>query len=247
MTKKAYRWLIIAMATVAVTAVVFVVCVWNGIVLLNNPSKDTYPVRGVDVSSYQGTIDWAILARQEGISFAFIKATEGSSAVDPCFTYNYAEAQKTSLRVGAYHFFSFDSAGDTQADNFIRTVDKTDTMLPPVVDLEYYGDKADNPPSAADVRVQLNVLLARLEAHYGIRPILYVTAESYTHYIQGHYSDYAIWYRNVITATGLPDVRDWTFWQYTNRARLDGYDGREQYIDMTVFYGDAATFATFGK
>lgn len=65
----------------------------NGIILLNNPSSSTYPIRVVDVSSYQG------------VSFAFIKATEGSGFVDEHFAYNYSRAQKAGLRAGAYHFF----------------------------------------------------------------------------------------------------------------------------------------------
>ena len=105
--------------------------VWNGVILLNYPSVEKYPVRGVDVSAYQGEIDWDTLALQ-GISFAYIKATEGSSFVDKCFDYNYAQAKKTGLRVGAYHFFSFDSGGDTQAENFIATVEPCENMLPPV-------------------------------------------------------------------------------------------------------------------
>ena len=54
----------------------------NGTILLNNPSRSQYPVRGVDVSRYQGHIDWNILASND-ICFAFIKATEGSTHVDP--------------------------------------------------------------------------------------------------------------------------------------------------------------------
>ena len=60
---------------------------WFGVLKFNNPSRQTYPVRGVDVSVYQGDIDWQILADQN-IDFAFIKATEGSSFVDPNFSYN---------------------------------------------------------------------------------------------------------------------------------------------------------------
>ena len=61
-------------------------------------------MRGVDVSKYQGEIDWPVLAEQE-ISFAFIKATEGSSHVDARFAYNYEEARKTGLRVRRLPFF----------------------------------------------------------------------------------------------------------------------------------------------
>lgn len=75
----------------------------------------------MDVSSWQGEIDWPTLAGQ-GLSFAFIKATEGSGFTDPRFSYNWEQARKTALRVGAYHFFSYDSPGETQADNFIAAV-----------------------------------------------------------------------------------------------------------------------------
>ncbi len=49
---------------------------YNGLIHINNPSKQKYPIRGVDVSSYQGVIDWNVLSRQN-IDFAYIKATEG--------------------------------------------------------------------------------------------------------------------------------------------------------------------------
>ena len=109
---------------IAVTAVMMIVLssiallFWNGVLLINNPSSAEFPVRGVDVSAYQGDIDWKTLASQN-IDFAFIKATEGSNFTDKRFAFNFAEASKTSLRVGAYHFFSFESGGDTQAENFI--------------------------------------------------------------------------------------------------------------------------------
>ena len=62
--------------------------------------------------------------------------------VDPCFALaNFSEAQKYDISVGAYHFFSYDSPGVTQAENFIDAVAPFAGMLPPVVDLEFYGDK----------------------------------------------------------------------------------------------------------
>lgn len=106
--------------------------IYNGTVLLNNPSEAEYPVRGADVSLYQGDIDWQTLSTQN-IDFAFIKATEGSSFTDPCFEYNYDQARKCGISVGFYHFFSYDSKGITQAQNYIDTVVPFEGMLPPVV------------------------------------------------------------------------------------------------------------------
>ncbi len=218
--------------------------VWNGVIILNDFNIRTYPVKGVDVSSYQGVIDWGVLSSQD-IAFAFIKATEGSTFVDPHFIYNYNEAQQTALAVGVYHFFSYDSAGQTQAKNFINTVTPFEGMLPPVIDLEFYGDKEKNPPDRTTVEKELNTMLSLLEAHYGQKPIIYATEKSYDLYLSDGYGDYDIWIRNVISKPKLADGRDWTFWQYTNRETLDGYKGKEKYIDVNVFYGDAKEFAAY--
>ena len=121
MKKKLLYFSIITIAIVFICGSLFSILVWNGVIILNASAAREYPVAGVDVSSYQGQIDWETLSSQN-ISFVFIKATEGSSFVDPCFAYNYEESQKTDLAVGAYHFFSYDSPGAAQAENFINTV-----------------------------------------------------------------------------------------------------------------------------
>lgn len=231
----------------AVLALGLALCalVYNGTILLNNPSRRQYPVRGVDVSHWQGDIQWDVLAQQD-ISFAFIKATEGSSYVDDCFARNWIAAQQTGLRIGAYHFFSFDSAGETQARNFIRNVDAFPGMLPPVIDLEFYGDKAIHPPEAASVRRELDAMIALLEAHYGMEPIIYATNASYKLYLQDAYEHCGIWIRSVFAPPRMPDGRAWTFWQYTDRERLPGYSGDEPFIDMNVFCGTREEFSRFG-
>jgi len=99
------------MTVIVITTSLF----YYGIFHFNNLSLEKYPIQGVDVSSYQGVIDWDILSAQN-ITFAFIKATEGSSYSDKFFLKNWIEANKTNLYVGAYHFFSFESKGKTQAE-----------------------------------------------------------------------------------------------------------------------------------
>ncbi len=233
-----------AVLSLVLLAPILAFLVYRGVIPLNNPSRSLYPVRGVDVSTYQGVIDWEALADQR-IDFAFIKATEGSSFVDPKFHTNYENAQKTELRIGAYHFFSFDSAGKTQAENFINNVEKIDNMLPPVIDLEFYGDKAKDPPKAEDVKRELDVLIEMLTEHYGMKPIIYATAESYDLYLANDYLDIDIWFRNVITKAKLSDGRKWTFWQFSNRGKLDGYKGKEEFIDLNVFYGSLEEFKAY--
>ena len=224
MKSKCIRTLAAVLLAALILAAAAAALVYNGVILLNRPSKAAYPVRGVDVSSYQGDIDWAVLSAQ-GVDFAFIKATEGSGMVDPCFAYNFSEAQQCGIAVGAYHFFSFDSAGRTQAENYIEAVEPFAGMLPPVIDLEFYGDKAWNPPEREAVERELGAMLSALEAYYGLKPVIYATESAYARYLSGGYAEYDVWIRNVWTQPRLDDGREWTFWQYADRERLAGYEG----------------------
>lgn len=238
--------IIAAISILLLAGMLFIWMFYNGILLFNNPSRNKYPVRGVDVSAYQGEIDWDLLASQS-IQFAYIKATEGSGFQDRNFDVNFTNAAQTDLRIGAYHFFSFDSSGLTQANNFIATVPKLEGMLPPVVDIEFYGDKEKNPPEREETQAILEPLLTQLEDHYGMKPVLYATKNSYDLYLRSDYEDYDIWIRDVFSFPKLSDGRSWTFWQYTNRETLKGYQGEEKYIDMNVFSGTEEEFQIYGK
>ena len=232
MMKKKY--IISAFLLLMLMAAGYIYAVYNGYILLNNPSRLRYPIRGVDVSHYQGTIDWQVLS-QENIRFAYIKATEDSSHTDTQFPQNWEQVQQTKLAAGAYHFFSFDSPGAAQAENFIRCVNAYPGMLAPVIDVEYYADKKENPPPVLQVREELNIMLNELKKHYNLVPVIYSTEDVWEVYIKGHFDEYPLWIRNVFTKpqSGI----DWMFWQYTNRGRLKGYQGAEQYIDINVFQG----------
>lgn len=217
---------------------------YTGALLFNNPSKAAYPVRGVDVSHHQGEIDWNVLSEQN-IRFAYIKATEGANFIDKNFLKNFDGAMRAGLRAGAYHFFSYDSSGESQSENFISVVPIRRGMLPPVVDIEFYGDKQSNPPDKEKTRRQLKLLLQRLEEHYRMKPVIYTTGRVYALYIAQDFFEYHIWIRSVFRSPALADGRGWTFWQYTDREKLPGYDGREKFIDMNVFNGSAEEFAAY--
>jgi len=242
--RKRIKWIILGSACALVAT--FGMLLYCGVIWFNNPSPQQYPVSGVDVSSYQGVIDWNVLSQQD-IGFAFIKATEGSSSQDKRFNYNWENASNTKLKIGAYHFFSYDSSGTAQADNFIQTVPKSMDALPPVIDIEFYRDKEKNPPSKQAANQILDDLLNKLENHFGKKPIIYATQKSYELYIKGAYESYPIWIRDVIKTPTLPDKRNWTFWQYSPRKVLKGYSGEEKYIDMNVFNGTKSDFENFVK
>jgi len=201
-----------------------------------NHSK--YEVLGVDVSHYQGVVDWKKLEMQ-GVEFAFVKATEGSSHVDESVEYNLSDVQNTDIRISCYHFFSFDSAGETQAQNFINAVDRDKINMPPVVDIEYYGEKIVNKPSLEETEKILRPLLEILESYYGTKPVIYSTMPVYMRYLREKFSDYPLWIRSTRFE---PDVIDWKFWQYSDHGLLKGYKGEEKYIDLNVYNGSREDF-----
>ena len=233
----------IVIAVVLLCFSTFAFLLWEGILFIHEPLEKNYPVRGIDLSHYQGDVDWKNIKKDMGITFAFIKATEGSGHVDEKFEENWKESQKSGLYIGAYHFFSFDSSGETQAENFIANVPKIEGMLPPVVDVEFYGDKENNPPSKEYVKKELTEILILLENHFGVKPIIYTTEKVYDLYIKNNFNDYDLWIRNVICKPNKNT--EWKFWQYTNRETFEGYKGDEKYIDVNVFNGSVRDFLNY--
>lgn len=201
-------------------------------------NSEKYPVFGVDVSNYQGDIDWNVLEKQ-GVRFAFIKATEGSGHVDESVRKNLENAAETNIKLSAYHFFSFDSAGETQAANYISTVPADDIDMPPVVDIEYYADKRKNKPSKEEAESVLRPLLLELEEYYGVKPIIYTTFPVYCRYVKDNFSEYPLWIRSV---NFEPDLIEWKFWQYCDSGELEGYNGDEKCIDFNVYNGTEEEF-----
>lgn len=201
-------------------------------------NSEKYPVFGVDVSNYQGDVDWNILEEQ-GVRFAFIKATEGSGHIDESVRQNLERASETNIKLSAYHFFSFDSAGETQAENFISVVSADEIDMPPVVDIEYYADKRKNKPSKEEAETILRPLLSELEEYYGVKPIIYTTLPVYCRYVKENFSDYPLWIRSV---NFEPDLIDWKFWQYCDSGELEGYNGDEKCIDFNVYNGTEEEF-----
>jgi lysozyme len=216
----------------------------SGKLWFNMPSEYKFPVRGVDASHYQGQMNWETISDQ-GITFAFLKATEGSGTIDDCFSENWNNARAAGLYVGAYHFFSFDSAGSTQAENFINVVPNEKDSLPPVIDLEYY--RSDNLPPDDEVRENLRILLTKLQETYGKKPIIYTTKSCWEQYLKGIDLDYTLWIRSIFTSPSPNITPEWTFWQYNPRGQLDGYTGGEVLIDLNVFRGTMEEFREFAN
>lgn len=201
------------------------------------PDRNRYPVRGVDVSRHQGTIDWTAL-KSDGIAFAYIKATEGGDFRDPKFAENWREAGRAGFARGAYHFFTLCRKGGEQARQFISVVPKSQGALPPAVDLEFGGNCAKRPSRAA-LQIELAKFLKTVEAHYKVKPILYTTRAFHDAYLRSAFRSYGIWARSIYLE---PDFRQksWVIWQFHERARKPGIKGP---VDLNVFRGTRKAFA----
>ena len=110
-------------------------------------------IPGIDVSHYQGTIDWAKV-KASGVQFAYIKATQGASFVDPKLAENVEGAASVEIPIGLYHVFVANS-GEEQEHNWVKATRQYPAQLPAWLDVEPGAVTSD---AAADE--VLNLLVA---------------------------------------------------------------------------------------
>ncbi|WP_331376814.1 glycoside hydrolase family 25 protein [Sinorhizobium chiapasense] len=192
-------------------------------------------VHGVDVSRWQGDINWAKL-RTQGANFAYIKATDGGDHLDPMFKKNWRRAKEAGLKRGAYHFFYWCRTAGEQADWFIRNVPREAGALPPVIDVEWNGESScKRRPSRERVLEKMQVFMDKLERYYGQRPIIYTAPDFYRDNLKGAFPNHPFWLRSVAAhPSKVYPGRKWLFWQYSGSGLSHGVDGR---IDLNVFHG----------
>ena len=200
-----------------------------------------YAVHGTDVSKYQTSVGWAD-AKAAGISFAFLKATEGGDRVDDNFAENWRMARAAGVPRGAYHFFYFCTPAETQARWFIANVPRDRSSLPPVLDMEWnpHSPTCKLRPDADTVRSEMTTFLTMIERHYGKKPIIYTSLDFFEDNNLATFRDYPYWLRSV---AGHPDDKyrghPFTFWQYTGTGVVPGVSGN---ADINVFNGSQSAW-----
>jgi lysozyme len=205
-------------------------------------SPATYPVHGIDISRWQGAVDWPT-AYANGVNFVYMKATEGGDTVDPMFKTNWTAAARAGVPRGAYHYFYFCRPAIEQARWFIRHVPRSKGALPPVLDMEWtpFSPTCTLRPDAAKVRAEARVFLDALERHYGQRPLIYTSIDFYRDNQMGRVGPYEFWLRSVAGHPGETFAgQRWTLWQYTGTGLVPGVRGR---TDINVFAGSAQGWA----
>lgn len=195
---------------------------------------DGYEIRGIDISHYQGTIDWEQLkdAMIKGcpLRFIIIKSTEGSSRLDENFRENFNQARDYGFIRGVYHFWSNKSSAREQAYFFLDKVHLTEGDLPPVLDIEHKPADKSVEEFQRDVLTWLHIV----EDRYHVKPIIYTYYKFKEQYLGAPvFDDYPYWiahyYVDKVQYKGK-----WKFWQHTDAGKLPGIKG---YVDFNIYNG----------
>ena len=137
------------------------------------PEGEGFEIQGIDISHYQGTIDWESLRnamiQKAPVRFVFVKATEGATMIDENFEDNFYQAREYGFIRGAYHFFSTKSAARKQAYHFLDKVKLEPGDLPPVLDVEHKNPEMSEEEFQQEVLLWLHIV----EDKYHVKPIIY--------------------------------------------------------------------------
>ncbi|MXN91992.1 glycoside hydrolase family 25 protein [Flavobacterium sp. Sd200] len=189
-------------------------------------------VFGFDVSHYQGIINWDSIERTKGdfpLDFVFIRATAGTNANDTQFKTNWRKAKQAGFIRGAYHYYRPDENSVKQAANFIKTVTLKRGDLPPVLDIE----KVSRRQNMDSLKSGLRKWLAKVEKHYGVKPIIYSGESYYTDFLKEEFADYNLWIANY--SFFEEEIRkEWLFWQFTDKGSIKGIEGN---VDVNIYNG----------
>ncbi len=207
------------------------------------PYPADYAVHGIDVSKYQGDINWKTVA-SSGTQFAWIKATEGGDHLDQKFAQNWAEAKAAGLPRGAYHFVYWCRPPMEEMKWFEANVPVDPDALPPVLDVELTPESktCKRRLDRQTVLNDMHIMLEEMERHYGKRPVIYTTVDFHQGLLQpDDFANYPMWVRSTKYSPHVKYAsRKWHFWQYQS----DGYvAGIPTKVDRNAFAGTPQQWA----
>ena len=209
------------------------------------PFPHDFAIHGIDVSKYQGDIDWAQV-KSSGVKFAYIKATEGGDHIDAKFQQNWNGARAVGLPRGAYHFVYWCRPWHEEMRHFIQTVPREPDALPPVLDVEATPEskKCKRRLERGPVLAEMREMLRAMERHYGKKPVIYSTVDFYEAILSpNELEEYPIWIRSTKYSPHVKyGSRHWHFWQYQSDARIPGIVGN---VDRNAFRGDHRQWLAF--
>lgn len=204
-----------------------------GDIISKMPLRDAQaPYDGIDISSYQGYIDWNKVSSDKNIRFVYIKATEGATYRSPHYAYNVSQARRNGMLVGSYHYLTSSSTIDEQFSNFSTYALKSVQDLVPMLDVEVRGDW-----SRGQLIDSVDKFCALVEHHYGVQPMIYSTMEFYNKNLTPHFNEHHLYIGRY--SNEWPEINwegRYTIWQFSESGIIPGIDA---YVDLCRFHKES--------
>ena len=196
---------------------------------------------GVDVSTYQSTINWTS-AKAAGIDYAIARISDGLNYPDNQFAANWPHMKAAGVIRGTYQFFRPGQDPTAQANYVLTTLAANGgleaTDLPVVMDMEVTDSQSD-----ATIRAHMTTWLNAIQAGTGRVPMIY-TANFMSSHVGTGFSAYPLWVANYTSGCPLIPAgwSHWEIWQNTDDGGVSGIPGR---VDGDMFNGTAADLSAF--
>ena len=195
------------------------------------PRNEDAKYDGIDISSYQGYIDWGKVSSDKDIRFVYIKATEGATYRSPHYIHNMTQARRYGLLVGSYHYLTSSSSIDDQFNNFSTYALKDVQDLMPMLDVEVRGNW-----SRSQLIDSVNKFCDLVEDHYGVQPMIYSTMGFYNKNLTPYFNKHKLYIGRY--SNSEPEINwegEYTIWQYSENGIIPGIDA---YVDLCRFRKD---------
>ncbi len=181
-----------------------------------------YPVFGIDISHYQGAINFEALEQMslenDSVQFVYIKATEGENFKDSRSSENAKGCSMYNLKYGFYHFYSPYTAATIQATFFCEIIKEYNFDLIPVIDIEEKGDL-----SKTALLDSINIFLNVVENNLSMRPMIYTYSSFFNTNFNGkNFNDELFWIANYNRSNPLMKKDNVVAWQFSEKGTING-------------------------
>lgn len=187
-------------------------------------------MNGIDISAYQGEVQFHTLKAGSNVEFVYAKATEGVTYTDMFYARNKQVCGDLGIPFGAYHFFNFGVDPLVQANHFINTADFDSGDLVPMVDVEAGVFDAE----------ALSDFVVAVEQRINQKMLVYTYYSYWQNDAKGYdgFSGHPLWiaeYNNDVNPALPQGWSDWRMWQYSSTGTIPGITGS---VDLDRSNGD---------
>lgn len=203
-------------------------------------------VKGIDVSAWQGQIDWKTVAVY-GMDFAILRITEAGNVTDKYFERNYTECQKYNIPTGVYKYSYAMTIAEIQSEarKVVSVLNGRKLQYPVWLDLEYNNQRSLGAENIHKMAEAFEKIITAAGYKFGI----YCNVDWYMNVICSHLKKYDFWIARYpenddgwLQERLRPDFG--VGWQYSSKAKIPGINGT---VDRSVFYKDYKEVSTVDK